>query len=130
VLSGIAAVSLVVGGIGIANVALVATSARTEEVGIKKALGAHPGWILVQFLAESALTGSLGGATGAALAWLVTVAARQVFPALPLETPLWSVALAISVCGAIGVLAGGIPAARAASLEPVVALRASGGGKK
>jgi putative ABC transport system permease protein len=92
VLTGIAAVSLVVGGIGIANVALVATTARTEEVGIKKALGAHPAWILVQFLCESVITGSLGGALGAAIAWLVTLAARLVFPALPLETPLWSIA--------------------------------------
>lgn len=130
VLAGIAGVSLVVGGIGIANVALVATTARTEEVGIKKALGAHPGWILVQFLCESSLTGALGGGAGAGLAWLTTLLARVVFPVLPLETPLWSIGLAIGVCALIGIVAGGLPAARAAGLEPIVALRASGGAKK
>lgn len=130
VLAGIAGVSLVVGGIGIANVALVATTARTEEVGIKKALGAHPAWILVQFLCESSLTGALGGGTGAGLAWLVTLVARLLFPSLPLETPLWSIVLAIGVCAVIGVVAGGVPAARAAALEPIQALRASGGAKK
>src|SRR5438874_10672256 len=61
VLAGIASVSLVVGGIGIANTALVATTARTEEIGIKKALGAPPVWILVQFVLESAVLGALGG---------------------------------------------------------------------
>ncbi|MBI3723238.1 ABC transporter permease [bacterium] len=129
-LAGIAGVSLVVGGIGIANVAIVATTARTEEVGIKKALGAHPAWILAQFLLESGLTGALGGAAGAALAALgVALAKLALGDALPLETPLWSVALAIAVCAAIGLLAGGLPAARAARLDPVAALR-SGGGKK
>ena len=131
VLSGIAAVSLVVGGIGIANTALVATTARTEEIGIKKALGAPPVWILVQFGLESATLGAVGGATGAGLAALIAALVRWWFEGdLPLETPLWSVGLAISACAVVGVLAGALPAAAAARLDPVVALRASGGGKK
>jgi putative ABC transport system permease protein len=130
-LSGIAAVSLVVGGIGIANTALVAASARTEEVGIKKALGAHPFWILAQFALESALLGALGGAAGAGLAAAISRVARWVFDdSLPLETPLWSVGLAIVACGVVGLVAGLAPAVRAAGVDPIVALRAGGGGAK
>jgi putative ABC transport system permease protein len=130
-LAGIAAVSLIVGGIGIANTALVATTARTEEVGIRKALGAAPGWILAQFVLESAALGALGGAAGSALAWAICELVKVIFGGgLPLETPAWSIALAVSACALVGLAAGVLPAARAAALDPVVALRAGGGGHK
>ncbi len=130
-LAGIAAVSLVVGGIGIANTALVATTARTAEVGIKKALGAAPGWILAQFVLESAALGALGGALGSGLAWVICEVVKLTFgKGLPLETPVWSIVLAVSACAFVGLAAGVIPAARAAALDPVVALRAGGGGQK
>jgi putative ABC transport system permease protein len=130
-LAGIAAVSLVVGGIGIANTALVATTARTEEVGIKKALGAEPMSILAQFVLESAALGALGGALGSGLAWAICEVVKLSFgKGLPLETPGWSIALAVSVCALVGLIAGALPAARAAALDPVAALRAGGGGRK
>ncbi|HZU99221.1 MAG TPA: ABC transporter permease [Planctomycetota bacterium] len=130
-LAGIAAVSLLVGGIGIANTALVATTARTEEVGIKKALGAGPGWILAQFVLESAALGAIGGLGGAGLAWLLCkIALLTLGKGLPLETPAWSIGLAIVSCGVVGLLAGALPAARAAALDPIQALRAGGGGRK
>jgi putative ABC transport system permease protein len=130
-LAGIAAVSLVVGGIGIANTALVATSARTSEVGLKKALGAAPGWILAQFVLESSLLGAAGGGAGALLAAAICVVARHFLgDSLPLETPLWSIGLAIGACSLVGLAAGAIPAAHAARLDPVAALRSGGGGSK
>ncbi len=130
-LAGIAAVSLVVGGIGIANTALVATTARTEEVGIKKALGAAPGWILAQFILESAALGAGGGLVGSVLAWTICEVVKLTFgKGLPLETPGWSIALAVSACGLVGLAAGALPAARAAALDPVVALRSGGGARK
>jgi putative ABC transport system permease protein len=130
-LAGIATVSLIVGGIGIANTALVATSARTEEVGIKKALGAAPGWILAQFVLESSALAASGGLLGAGLAWTLCEVAKLTFgQGLPLETPGWSIALAVSSCGVVGLVAGALPAARAAALDPVHALRAGGGGTK
>ncbi|MEZ0230270.1 MAG: ABC transporter permease, partial [Planctomycetota bacterium] len=130
-LAGIAGVSLLVGGIGIANTALVATTSRTEEVGIKKALGAAPGWILAQFVLESAALGAFGGLTGSVLAWAICEVVKLTFgQGLPLETPGWSIALAVSTCALVGLAAGAIPAARAAALDPVEALRSGGGGRK
>lgn len=115
-------VSLLVGGIGIANVTLVSVMERTGEIGLRRALGASRRHIAMQFLLESAAMGLVGGVLGASLGTLVVVgvSAYQSWtpvldPALPFVAPL--------IGGAIGLLSGTYPAFRAARLEPVEALR-------
>lgn len=116
-------VSLLVGAVGIANVTLVSVLERVGEIGLRRALGAARRHIAAQFLAESMVLGLAGGVVGASLGTLVIVgvsAARSWTPvldtALPLAAPL--------VGGAVGLLGGVYPSLRAASLEPVEALRA------
>ena len=117
-------VALLVGGIGIANVTLVSVLERVGEIGVRRALGAARRHIAFQFLTESAVMGLLGGILGSALGVLTIVAVsavRQWTPVLELWIPLAAAALG----GVVGVLAGGYPASRAASLEPVDALRST-----
>lgn len=119
-LAGIAAISLLVGGIGIMNIMLVAVSERTREIGLRKALGATPNNILVQFLIESAVLSTLGGLIGITLGVLGALAIRAFFPATP---ALNSILLAFSVSLATGVIFGVFPARKAAKLSPIEALR-------
>lgn len=119
-LAGIAAISLVVGGIGIMNIMLVAVSERTREIGLRKALGATPSNIMLQFLIESAVLSTLGGLIGIALGILGTLAIKPFFPATP---ALNSVVLAFGVSLATGIVFGVFPARKAASLNPIDALR-------
>lgn len=119
-LAGIAAISLVVGGIGIMNIMLVAVSERTKEIGLRKALGATPNNILIQFLIESAVLSTLGGLMGIILGILGTLAIKPFFPATP---ALNSVLLAFGVSLATGIVFGVFPAKKAASLSPIEALR-------
>ncbi len=126
-LGGIAAISLLVGGIGIMNIMLVSVSERTREIGLRKALGARKRDILTQFLAESSLLSFLGGIVGVILGWLIAVAIEQV--SIVLESPFQtaisadSILLATLFSAAVGLFFGIYPANRAASLEPVEALR-------
>lgn len=119
-LAGIAAISLVVGGIGIMNIMLVAVSERTKEIGLRKALGATPNNILIQFLIESAVLSTLGGMIGIALGILGTFAIRPFFPA---TASMDSVLLAFGVSLATGIVFGVFPARKAAKLSPIEALR-------
>src|SRR3989344_5142282 len=119
-LGGIAAISLVVGGIGIMNIMLVSVTERTREIGLRKAVGATPNQILLQFLIESALLSVVGGSIGVALAFLLSLAIRQFFPA---TVTLFAVTLAFSVSAAIGIIFGVAPARRASKLSPIEALR-------
>ena len=119
-LAGIAAISLVVGGIGIMNIMLVAVSERTREIGLRKALGATPSNIMVQFLIESVVLSTLGGMIGIILGVLGTFAMRRFFPATP---ALNSILLAFGVSLATGVIFGVFPARKAAALNPIDALR-------
>ena len=122
-LSSIAAISLVVGGIGIMNIMLVSVTERTREIGIRKAVGAKRRDILVQFLAEAVILSLLGGLTGVLVGY---GAAQVVTPMLggsrALVTP-GSVIMALSVSVGVGLFFGIYPAMRAAALDPIVALR-------
>jgi putative ABC transport system permease protein len=126
-LGGIAAISLLVGGIGIMNIMLVSVTERTREIGLRKALGARKRDILIQFLAESSLLSLLGGLIGILLGWLIAVAIYQI--SLRLGTPFnpvisaSAILLATVFSAAVGLFFGIYPANRAAGLQPVEALR-------
>lgn len=119
-LSGIAAISLVVGGIGIMNIMLVSVTERTKEIGLRKAIGAHPQAILVQFLIESVILSLLGGGIGVLLGFLGTLAINSFFPA---KLTIFSVGLAFGVSSLVGVIFGVAPARKASKLSPIEALR-------
>ncbi|MBU0742182.1 ABC transporter permease [bacterium] len=121
-LAGIAAVSLAVAGIGIMNVMLVSVSERTPEVGLLKALGAQRGQIVTLFLAEAALISTAGGLLGLCAGWGASRLLQAVVPELPASPPAWAVASALAVSVSVGLLFGGLPARRAAGLDPVNAL--------
>jgi putative ABC transport system permease protein len=123
VLLAIASISLVVGGIGIANIMLVAVRERTREIGVRRAVGATRRAILWQFLVESVVIAMLGGLIGLGLGALVIFAGRAAVPGLPIRLSGWIVAIAIGFSAAVGVLSGVIPARNAANLDPVEALR-------
>ena len=116
------AIALVVGGIVIMNIMLVSVTERTKEIGIRKALGARRGDILKQFLVEAITLSAIGGATGVLLAWIVGRVLTAVF--FPTYLSVVAVFVAVGVSGGIGVLAGIIPAWKAARLDPIEALRA------
>ena len=119
-LSGIAAISLVVGGIGIMNIMLVTVTERTKEIGLRKAIGAYPRAILAQFLIEAVILSSIGGLMGIILGGLGTLAINNFFPA---KITLSSVTIAFGVSAIVGVIFGVAPASRAAKLSPIEALR-------
>lgn len=119
-LGGIAAISLVVGGIGIMNIMLVSVTERTREIGLRKALGATPNLILLQFLIEAALLSVLGGLIGLAIAFLGSLALQTFFPA---KVTVEAVILAFGVSTIVGLVFGAAPARRAAQLSPIEALR-------
>ncbi len=119
-LAGIAAISLIVGGIGIMNIMLVTVTERTKEIGLRKAVGATPRDILIQFLLESALLSSFGGIVGILIGSLGAFALNRFFPATP--TPL-SVAIAFLTSFVVGIVFGVFPAKKAASLSPIEAIR-------
>jgi len=119
---GIAGVSLVVGGIVIMNIMLVSVTERTREIGIRKALGARPDDVLLQFLIESVTLSLLGGALGV----LAGVTLAEVVTALigmPSSIKLWAVFAGLTVAASVGVFFGVYPARKAAKLDPIVALR-------
>jgi putative ABC transport system permease protein len=126
-LGGVAAISLLVGGIGIMNIMLVSVIERTREIGLRKAMGARKIDILVQFLTESSLLSLLGGVLGIILGWTIAAVVGQIAAANSADiTPvigLNDVLLATLFSAGVGLFFGLYPANRAASLEPVEALR-------
>lgn len=126
-LGGIAAISLLVGGIGIMNIMLVSVTERTREIGLRKAIGARKKDILIQFLTESSLLSMFGGLLGIGLGWLIAfvvgkVAAASGTPFNP-QVGLNAILLATLFSTAVGLFFGLYPANKAANLEPVEALR-------
>ncbi len=121
-LSSIAAISLLVGGIGIMNIMLVSVTERTREIGLRKAIGARKFDILMQFLAESIVVSVIGGLLGILLAWGVTVALSR-FLGWPMSISLNSVLLSFFFSALIGIVFGSYPAKKASDLNPIDALR-------
>ncbi|OGC05044.1 hypothetical protein A2276_03760 [candidate division WOR-1 bacterium RIFOXYA12_FULL_43_27] len=120
--SGIAAISLLVGGVGIMNIMLVAVNERVREIGIRKAIGAKKKDIILQFLIESMLISLIGGMLGIFFGLLGAFLIMW-FIKGTLVIAVWAVVLATSVSAAVGIFFGVYPAIRAASLDPVIALR-------
>lgn len=119
-LGGIAAISLIVGGIGIMNIMLVSVTERTHEIGLRKALGATPNVILVQFLIEAIVLSAGGGIIGIIIGGGGALLLSNVMPA---QVTLWAVFLAFSVSFIIGIIFGVAPARKAARMNPIEALR-------
>lgn len=122
-LVGIACISLLVGGIGIMNIMLVSVRERTREVGIRMAVGATRADIGLQFLVESVTLSVLGGMTGIFLGFIGSTVIHVLYPSLPISLSLWSVLTAFLFSSAVGVISGVYPALKAASVDPVEALR-------
>jgi len=119
-LGGIAAISLIVGGIGIMNIMLVSVTERTREIGLRKAVGATPKNILVQFLIEAVVLSFVGGAIGI---FLGSLGALVINHFIATTVTLWSIILAFGVSALVGIIFGVAPAAKASRLNPIEALR-------
>jgi putative ABC transport system permease protein len=113
---------LVVGGIVIMNIMLVAVAERTREIGVRKSLGARRRDIAAQFLIESSALSLIGAILGIGLGAALALAVTKFSP-LPVNIVPWSIALAVTLGGGVGIVAGVYPATRAARLDPIAALR-------
>ena len=119
---GICAISLLVAGIGIMNIMLVSVTERTREIGVRKAIGGKKRHIMTQFIIEAIVLSEIGGVIGVGLGFAV----GKIFGAaanMPTAVPLWSVALGLIFCSVVGLVFGIWPAAKAANLKPIEALR-------
>jgi putative ABC transport system permease protein len=124
VAGAVVGISLIVGGIGIMNIMLVSVTERTREIGIVKALGATPQFILIQFLVEALVLSLFGGVVGLALGWGLALLISVSVPGMTgASVPLWAVALSFGFTTAIGVIFGLAPAIKASRLHPIDALR-------
>lgn len=122
VLGSIAAISLLVGGIGIMNIMLASVTERTREIGVRRALGAKRGDVTTQFLVETVLLSGMGGLIGVVLG-LVIPFLVSVFTEMVTIVTIWSPIIAFSISAAVGIVFGIYPATRAAKMDPVEALR-------
>jgi len=122
VFAGVAAIALLVGGVGVMNIMLVSVSERTREIGIRMAVGARRGDVLLQFLAEAVVLCCLGGLVGVALSWLAALGFNHVQHQLHVLVSWDALLVAFAVSSSVGLLFGTLPARRAAGLSPVDAL--------
>lgn len=121
-LTSVAAISLLVGGIGVMNIMLVTVTERTREIGIRKAIGAKNKDVLIQFLIEAVTLTLVGGLLGIALGYTISIIVGNIMKIEPILS-VWMLILAVSVSGGIGVIFGTFPAKKAAELNPIDALR-------
>ena len=121
-LASVAGISLIVGGIGIMNMMLTTVTERTREIGLRKAIGAKKKDISMQFLAEAVMLTFLGGVVGVLLGWIISFAV-SILAGIATSISISSILLAFGVSAAIGIIFGYYPARRAASLNPIEALR-------
>jgi putative ABC transport system permease protein len=119
----LSSIGLLVGGIGVMNIMLVSVTERTREIGVRKAVGARRGEIVLQFLTEAVVLTGLGGFLGMLFGWGISKAAQIVFPSLPTAVPVWAVVAGVAVSVGVGLFFGIWPASKAARLDPVEALR-------
>ena len=119
----LSSLGLLVGGIGVMNIMLVSVTERTKEIGVRKAIGARKSDIVAQFLMEAVTLTGLGGVLGVSVAIAITLIIGKLVPALPSTVPGWAVGLGFGVSVSIGLFFGTWPALKAASLDPVEALR-------
>ncbi len=119
----IAALSLLIGGVGVMNIMLVSVTQRTREIGIRKALGAFRRDIVGQFLIEAVTLSSVGGIIGVAVGIGIAAAVKAMVPSLPTNIPLWSPVLGLAVSMGVGIFFGAYPALKASRLDPIESLR-------
>ena len=118
----VVSVFMVVGGVVIMNIMMAVVSERTQEIGVRKSLGARRSDILRQFLVEAAVLAASGGIIGVATAWILAIVVRNTTP-VPMEMPLNAVLVGVGLSAAVGLFFGIYPASRASKLDPIVALR-------
>jgi putative ABC transport system permease protein len=122
VLGSIAGISLLVGGIGIMNIMLASVTERTREIGVRRAIGARQSQIVGQFLVETTVLSVVGGLIGVGLGVVIPRGIER-FADMPTDVTLWSVLISLGISASVGIIFGLYPAYRAASLDPIIALR-------
>jgi len=122
VMISLSAVGLIVGGVGVVAIMMISVTERTREIGVRKALGATKGTILWQFLVEAATLTGIGGAIGLFVGWIGSTLIRNFTP-IEASIPPMAVVAALGASAITGVIFGMVPAARAARLDPIDALR-------
>jgi putative ABC transport system permease protein len=123
VMVALSSIGLLVGGIGVMNIMLVSVTERTQEIGIRKAVGAKRSDVVIQFLLEAAVLTGLGGLAGILFGWIISLISRAVFESLPATVPLWAAITGFVMSVGVGLFFGIWPAYKAARLDPVEALR-------